>query len=52
MKTYVEHNGKEVTGIKKLKYLTIPDIVESYILIPFNDVIVKVLKWMNKHINI
>ena len=51
MRTYVEHNGKEVKGIKKLKYLTISDIVEAYLLIPLNDICVRFLKWLNNKIS-
>lgn len=47
MWTYVEHNGVEIKGIKKLKYLTIFDIVEAYFLIPPNDVIVGFLRFLN-----
>ena len=50
MRIYVEHNGLEVNGIKKLKYITISDIVEAYVLYPISDFLYDALKLLNKEL--
>ena len=47
MGTYVEHNRKEIKGIRKLKYLTVSDIIDAYFWIPLNDTLLAFLCWLN-----